>query len=150
MPRRMQLARDGENAIVRLVEIKRERRARIASSDADRSALLVPHHTLKQRALTAQPIERARHLPRVSPRFVVAFLESVELFDHREGNDHLMFGELEDGARVVKQHIRVEHEMLAHRDCITSGFGASFLCRFGSGLGARLFSRDHLRVVTRV
>ena len=111
----MQLLRDREDAVVGLVEVEREVAASVAARDADRSALVVPHDALEERALRAQPVERARDLTGVPPAFVVVLLERVELLDHREGNDHLVLGELEDRVRVVEEHVRVEHEVLAKR-----------------------------------
>jgi hypothetical protein len=105
--------RDREDAVVGLVEVEREVAAAVAARDADRPALLVPHDALEERALCAKPVERARHLARVAAPLIVVLLEGVEFLDHREGDDHLMLGELEDRVRVVEEHIRVEHEVLS-------------------------------------
>ena len=99
-----------------------------AAGDADRAALLVPHHALEQRALRPETVERARDGAGVAARFVVVLLEGVELLDHREGNDHLVLGELEDRLRVVEEHVRVEDEVLA------AGRAFTHRCVAGDGL----------------
>ena len=109
----MEVGRDREDAVVGLVEVEGEVGARLAAGDPDRATLLVPHDALEERALAAEPVERAGDGAGVAARLVVVLLEGVELLDHREGDDHLMLGELEDRLRVVEKHVRVEHEVLA-------------------------------------
>ena len=109
--------RDGENSVVVDREIKREgwRLDAVTSIDANGTTLIVPLHANEEWTLLTQTIERANGLSRVTSCFVVVFLECVEFFDHREWNHHFMLSKLEHRIGVVKQHVRVEHEMLSQR-----------------------------------
>ena len=62
---------------------------------------------------SGQLVERAHELTRLEVDVFVAPFELIDLFEHRDRDDHVMFTEVFDAARIVKNNIGVEYEELA-------------------------------------
>ena len=70
-----------------------------------------------------QRVERAGHLARVARDFRHALLVVVEFFERHHRQIDVVFLEAEQRARIVHQHVGVEHEQLgARRPCRPCGW----------------------------
>ena len=104
--------RDGEDAgvVVRAADAQGQHvHGHVVQFDPQRAALGGDRHGLVQRAVAAaQVVEQAQGRARVVAEVGVGAL-GLELRDHHERQDHLVLGEVQQGARVREQHGRVHH-----------------------------------------
>ena len=79
------------------------------------AALVLHRHALGQAVSeVAELVQAARYFARVATSLRQLLLEVVDLLQDVDGDDHIVVGEVEHGARIVEQDVRVEDEGLPH------------------------------------
>jgi hypothetical protein len=78
--------------------------------DDDVTEALADLHALVEEWPLGQPIHGAQELAGVKIERLVALLETVQLLQHRDGNDDIVLLELIHAFAVVKNDVGVEHE----------------------------------------
>ena len=90
---------------------------RAREGDAQQSAAL-QRDADGQMAFQAHVVERPGHLARVAAQLGHVALEGIDLLDDLQRYDHIVFLEVAESRRVVKQHIRIEYVCFFHRNQI--------------------------------
>ena len=115
-------AHDGEDAVVPLVggEFRRQGRRDRRGFEVELSESFGVAEGREVKSFREGPfgvgfekrVERAREAAAVAGDFGRADLVVVELFERRHRQEDVVFGKAEEAARIVQEHVRVEHEEL--------------------------------------
>ena len=69
-------------------------------------------HTFAEMALAAQAVQHPRNRAGVLAQFARLALEAVDFLNHLNGDEHMVFLEVEDGVGVVEEDVGVEDVVL--------------------------------------
>src|SRR5690554_7988038 len=87
----------------------------LAGSNEQAPQILAQGHALAEELLSGQFVHLAYKLPGLKVDLLVALLELVELFEHGDGQHHVVVLKIVQALVVVQEHVGVENERSEER-----------------------------------